>query len=434
MKKTKFDIGNITSLTMDISCDLKLLGWDRPEIFTEADEDVLSVKADGTSAKINCECDVIISLPASVRIDRLNVGGDASIVDFRGSIDNADIGGDCEIARGGGVSIRQIGGDLQIRQMSDNCSIGRVGGDFEGKSFEKNLLITTVDGDCSISDVHGEMEIKSVGGDCIIRSIQGGATLQNVGGDCQIDGVVKGLLNSKIGGDLLSPNLTGDISIFAGGDISASVSGTEIQKVFLNAGGDISLHFGAQPSAKFELRSSEDGTRLHFDNRKEKLESSYNEFELGAGEGMFKLEAGGELLLTQQPFNEKFGHLPFQHFDSTFEKVMEKLKQRIDLDERIAEKADLISERASRHAERISRNVEAKLSKAMEKLEKHLDSEKFGFESGTTWQETKQSVPVEKPVQVSDEEKTLILKMLQEKKISPEEAEKLFEALENKGN
>jgi hypothetical protein len=432
MKKTKFELGNVTSLTMNINCDLKLLGWEKPEIFTEADEEVLTVTAEGSSAHIECDCDCIMSVPNSIRIDKLHVGGDASIVDFLGGIENVDIGGDLDIARGASISIKQVGGDLQIRQMSDNCSVGQVCGDFEGLFFEKNLLVTNISGDCSISEVKGEMEIKSIGGDCNLRAIKNGTVLQNVGGDCQIDGVVKGLFNSKIGGDFVSPNLTGDISVFAGGDISASIPGVEVQKVFLQAGGDISLHFIEKPSAKFELKSSPEGTILDFEDRKENLSSAKNEFVLGEGNGMYKLTAGGEILLSQQPWTKDFSHKPFQHFDGTFEKIMEKMRQRIDLDERIAEKAELLSERAAKHAEKITKKVEKKVAKAMDRLEQKLNtnqSKQGGYshpiEEAEFRSETKQ-------VPVSEEEKTLILKMLQEKKITPEEAEKLFEALENK--
>lgn len=431
MKKTKYDLGAVTSLTIDITCDLKLVGWDKPEIFTEADEDVLTVTAEGSSAKIECECDCIVSVPNSIRIDRLHAGGDASIIDFKGIIDNAQIDGDFDISRSGGISVRKVDGDLQIHQMTENCSIGHVDGDLVAGSFKKNLLITSVDGDCMVSDVQGEMEIKSVGGDCQLDSIMGGATLQNVGGDCSIDGVVKGLNNTRIGGDLQSPNLSGDISIFAGGDILARVASTNPQKVFLQAGGDITLHFDEKPSAKFELKSAPESTTVDFDGTTETYTSAKNEFTLGEGASLFKLTTGGEILLTQKPYGERRSHHSFQQFDSTFERVMEKLKQRIDLDERIAEKAELISERVSERAEEISRRVENKVNKAMERLERKLDKEKFARDFSSAGITPSYPGPdIKAPI--SDEEKTLILKMLQEKKITPEEAEKLFEALENK--
>lgn len=436
MKKTKFELGNITSLTMKVNCDLKLLGWDKPEIFTEADEDVLTVTAEGSSANIDCECDCIVSVPNSLHIVKLQVGGDASIVAFKGEIDNVQVGGDLEVARGGAISVKKVGGDLQIHQMSDNCSVGTVGGDFEGTSFEKNLLVTNVSGDCSINEVKGEMEIKNVGGDCYLHAIKDGATLQNVGGDCQIDGVVKGLINSVIGGDFASPSLTGDISIIAGGDISARVPGVEVQKVFLKAGGDISIYFIEKPSAKFELHSSPEGTVLDFEDGKQELSPAKNEFVLGEGKGTFKLAAGGEIRLSQQPWTKKTSSGTFHHFDGAFETIMEKLRQRIDLDERIAEKAKLLSERATQradeHADEITRKVEKKVARALNRLDEKLSRDRTDrdiprkpFTESQTPKEPRQEP-------VSDEEKTIILKMLQEKKISPEEAEKLFEALENK--
>lgn len=437
MKKTKFELGNITNLTLKVNCDLKLLGWDKPEIFTEADEEMLTITAEGSSANLDCECDCIVSVPNSLHIVKLQVGGDASIVDFKGEIDNIQVGGDLDIARGGSISIKKVDGDLQIRQMDDNCSIGMVGGDFEGNLFDKNLLVTEISGDCSVSEVNGEMEIKNVGGDCYLHAIKDGATLQKVGGDCHIDGVVKGLINSMIGGDFISPDLTGDISIIARGDISARVPGVEVQKVSLKAGGDISMYFIEKPSAQFELHSSPEGTVLDFEDGRQELSPANNDFVLGEGKGSFKLTAGGEILLSQQPWTKHTSHKPFRHFNSTFENVMEKLKQRIDLDERIAEKADLLSERATRyvekHADKISRKVEKKVTKALDRLDEKLGQNRIDWQYPPQPFAQRETMKEASQEQVSDEEKTIILKMLQQKKISPEEAERLFEALENKG-
>jgi len=108
------------------------------------------------------------------------------------------------------------------------------------------------------------------------------------------------------------------------------------------------------------------------------------------------------------------------------------MHQRIELDERIAEKADLFAEKAGRQAEKIARKVEKKVAEAMEKFEHrgqyHKDLGGSFNPASSNWVEP--AGPKENPV--SDDEKNLILKMLQEKKITPEEAEKLFEALEGK--
>jgi hypothetical protein len=95
-----------------------------------------------------------------------------------------------------------------------------------------------------------------------------------------------------------------------------------------------------------------------------------------------------------------------------------------DLSERIRRKMEAASQRAQQHAERATRRAEQKMARSMSRQAGHHGSArrwKVGFDSSFA---SKAKQPV------SDEERMSILKMLQEKKITSEQAEKLLAALE----
>jgi len=108
------------------------------------------------------------------------------------------------------------------------------------------------------------------------------------------------------------------------------------------------------------------------------------------------------------------------------------------------EKIELFQERAREAGERFSERAQVKLEKAQERLEKKLERAHRNAERQARIAErrariaaaraqhrhprSQRAAPVNEPVQ--EEERMMVLKMLQEKKISPEEAESLLSSLE----
>ncbi len=96
--------------------------------------------------------------------------------------------------------------------------------------------------------------------------------------------------------------------------------------------------------------------------------------------------------------------------------------RRGDLSEQIRRKVEAATQRAQKQMERSMRRAEQKMRHA----ERYGRNWNVGWAGGMS--------PVEPPVEpVSDEERMAILKMLQDRKITSEEAEKLLAALEGGG-
>ncbi len=123
-----------------------------------------------------------------------------------------------------------------------------------------------------------------------------------------------------------------------------------------------------------------------------------------------------------------------------------------DFSDRINRRVQAAMERANAHLEAANRRAEAasqrasmKVEAAMRRAEAKARAAEVRARRGTghmhaninigrwNWDVTPGAEPVEPNAPVSDDERLTILKMLQEKKITLEEAEKLLAALEGKG-
>ena len=90
--------------------------------------------------------------------------------------------------------------------------------------------------------------------------------------------------------------------------------------------------------------------------------------------------------------------------------------------ERISRQVEQTARRAAKQAEEAARRMEQKFSRRGPKV--NVDVGRW------SWDLSPKGVPMPSKPPVSEEERMAILKMLQEKKITAEEAEKLLAALE----
>ena len=142
---------------------------------------------------------------------------------------------------------------------------------------------------------------------------------------------------------------------------------------------------------------------------------------LGTGAARIVLSAGGDVRLTNQAnageSAEEFGNFAGLNFDwSGF------------------------GERISRHVEQTTARVSKRAEEAARRAERHVERQarrwtgRVNFGPGPSWDFGPKGMPTppggpgSEPV--ADEERMAILKMLQEKKITSEQAEQLLKALE----
>ena len=340
---------------------------------------------------------------------------------------------DCELTvpRFSTITVKDVGGGCRIDEVTGLIKIGQVGGDLDVR-------------ECGVVDVH------SVGGDCKFDECDGPVSVRSVGGDLRAS-------ESAFGGSQVS----------VGGDASIQLIAIGGDAFTVNAGGDVTLEFIEGANATVEINDSEGSRRV----------------KLGDGTAHVRVNAGGDVSVSHDGDDED---LISETVNNSVNEAMRQVEREFgDVQRNIEQMTREFGERfagagvpqwqmdrARQKAEAASRKVEAKLRQRMAKLEErarregHRAAHKAARDAsraaararrGTGWSWSWSSgaapkppappmpptppapprgfsnMPFETPPQprrVTEEERLLILRMLQDKKITSEQAEQLLAALD----
>jgi hypothetical protein len=282
-----------------------------------------------------------------------------------------NIEGDASI-RGvmGGIELKEIQGDLSIRDV-DSVTIDSIQSDFSLRGAKGNLSIKNAESDVSIRDVDGNVSLESVANDLALRDVRG-----NVSANIADDVVL-----------YLNPQAGNTYSVTAGNDILLVMP----------------------PKANATLTLSADEINIEWKGVKNDEDATSRVITLGDGSAIVTLNAGGDIRVTNQAdagdTAEEFGNFAGVGMDWS------------GFGERISRQVEQATRRATKQAEDAARRVKGNV--------------KVDVKMGRwNWDLSPKGVPMPPKPPVSDEERMAILKMLQEKKITAEEAEKLLAAME----
>ncbi len=331
-------------------------------------DDIL-IKADDDEIRLAQDGDVI----------RLSCGDDLALRVPKGaSVSIAKIDGDASI-RGvmGGIELTEAGGDLSMRDVN-SVMVESVRADFSLRGAKGNLRIKKADSDVSIRDVEGNVTLDSVADDLALRDVRGSVSA-NVAKDVVM---------------YLSPQAGNTYSITAGDDILLVMP----------------------PKADATLTLNADEIVFDWKGVENEDDATSRVVTLGEGSATMTLSAGGDIRVSNRAdageSAEDFGNFAGMGMDWS------------GFGERISRRVEQATERAQRKIDAAARRIEHKTRDA----ERRARRGKVGLEIGRWgWDFSTKGAP-KSPV--SEEERMAILKMLQEKKITAEEAETLLAALE----
>jgi hypothetical protein len=201
--------------------------------------------------------------------------------------------------------------------------------------------------------------------------------------------------------------------------------------VSLRAGGDIQLHLPMDASATLDLESGGDDIQIHVGDKDEEVEKWAYGATLGSGAIPVTVDAGGDVRVTDEVWDKDGIEDSISSLEDHW-KELEDEREEPRSRSRHWPDIEAITRRATRHGEKVARRAEERVHAAMRRMGNFPPVPPvppmgpFGPKGPMG-----PRGPVEPPrPQVSPEERMLILQMLQEKKISVEEAEKLLQALE----
>lgn len=360
----------------------------------------------------------MISVGPSPKIMVSSIGGDVSVVGWEGNeilvkADDDEIrleqSGDeirfsCDddvslrVPKASTLSIASISGDASIREISGDIRISSINGDLSMREVG-TVAIELVQADFSIRGARGNLYVKNVGGDVSIRDVDGNVNLDSVANDLALRGA------------------HGDIKVNVGEDVVVYLEPRAEGQYLVTAGDDILMVLPTMVNATVTMRGDEIDVEWPGVARGDR-DATERVVVLGDGSAKITLSAGGDIRLTNQAnaaeSAEEFGNFAALNFD--WSGFGEKISRQVQAaTARAARSAEEAARRAERHAERQAR--------------------RWGRSTPPgPWDFGPRGVPTppgaQKSEPVAEEERMAILKMLQEKKITAEQAEQLLQALE----
>jgi hypothetical protein len=395
----------------------------------EIKEPLKLVIADSVSIASNG--DLVVHVPRDASVILLDtIGGDASIKNIGGTVTANEIGGDMALSTiGGSVTLHSVHGDLSVSGVDGDFSINTVNGD---------LAVNRVDGDTSIEKVNGDFAAKSLSGNVALEEVLGDAALRSVGGNLTIGNVFGDCSLANLGGNC-TVHVTDDIRIK--GDLAQG-------EHYFSADSTISFHWPAGKPIMLNATAPKIRNRITFDgDAVTETEGVFNAVigkdgplvNLDAGEKITMRETGGKTEDAngwggfQFEFDTTgwadFGQMISQEVNEKMELFSAKINEQFGPD--FAAQMERHAQRAADQAQRAAEKAMRKAEQAMRKAERNTQREAARAEQRNAYRSAPPSPPKAPSPPKSDTraEQMKILKMLEEGKISLEDANKLLEAL-----
>jgi len=410
------ELGEAPKITIaNIAGDLHVKGWKRREALVKTIcEDRVTFEQSDEELKIDCPEDCIVYVPYDAILHVEQVVGCARFRALRGSLE-----------------IGQIKGPLTLREVGP-VEVGTIGGELSAKRVRGDLKIEAVSGDANIRDIDGQFHADTVGGDIRLGDVSGG------------------------------------VSATAGGDVKMSLAPVPWQGYSVSAGGNLHCQLPADGNANLMLSSNARSIRINFPDHTEVIRESSYTFVLGEGGAPINLSAGGIITLAgfdidedaSEVFEFDFApgkdisnmaaamvHQATQHvkthlksLDTQLSGLSKTLEEAGISEERareIRQRLEQARERASQRAQEAADRVQIKLEhslaaaqrKAARQARQHARTKPIHIDVDAL-RAAKQS----SSDPITNEERMMILQMLQENKISLEQAEELLDALEGKSS
>jgi hypothetical protein len=404
---------------------------DAVELVLDGETDQCTTVSKEDALEIASRVPLSISVPPAAAVHVGEVSGDLILRGLDGTVTVETVHGECLLQSGGAaLSIKALHGDLTAEGVSGTLSANDVHADVRLGNVDGGVVLGSVRGDVRARIVNSSLQMGRVGGDVRLREIQGEVSLEEGNGDFKGTDLRGGMNVQRVKGMLtLKSTLTPGLTYRARAD------------------GDIVVRCPEGTSAQFTLEAK-GGLRATLPEMEE-ASAERIVGRSGDGEAQVEFSAGGELSLKIRGQRERF-EMPFDFgpdiaaeieaqitetlgaldFDAIARREIEKATRKA---EREIEKASLRVERGRREAEEQMRRAQERAARAARRAHERFSHRGLFGEGGPfggathTFKFERGRPPKPK---VSEEEQLAILKMVQEGKITIEEAEQLLKALE----
>jgi len=352
---------------------------------------------------------------------------------------------------------------VQIQAVHGNALFKALDGDITAESIDGDLELRNI-GKIYITRLNGNLTAKNIEGDCRADLINGDLSARNVQGDFIVSDAVRGNLNLS--------NVAGSARAFADGNVTLRLDPAPGHTYDFTCHGNLFCRLSSDASAEISVpKASQVMVDLPGIHASAPIQSPYA-LTLGEGDAKITLSADGNIVLdTHAPDFEMddFDLDINSEVDGMAESVSQQITQQVESQMRMmeeqldaqlsslsmrlsaarltADQARRIEERAREASERATARAQERVRRAQERLEqkmaaaqRRLEHKQQAYERASRHSRHGWSFNLPTPPApttpsgepVSEDERLMILHMLEEKKISMEEAETLLSALEGK--
>jgi hypothetical protein len=359
---------------------------------------------------------------------------------------------DLRVPSGATLKVGGVNGSARFKSLEDRLQVEKVGGSV---SFRNVAAV-------QVERVQGELAARYLSGDLQVEQVQGNASVRALQGACTIE---------KLVGNADLRNIEGDIQVEAGGNVRLRLNVLMGASYQVLAGGNLNARIPEEADLKLSLSSQAKNIKVRLPDGAQAIPEAEHEITLGAGDVEMRLGAGGNLYLVSEggwdddemdeldlvgaEFSSEISQQIAQQIEAQIQTQVESMTQQINaqvtrMTEQIGQ-AGLSPEETERLMEQTRQVSELETARAQEKMRKASRKMERRLEAARRKQEVKaraaqrrarvhgkrswghdRAAPAEKSEPVTEEERLMILNMLEQKKISLDEAEQLLAALEGK--
>jgi len=471
------------SLEVTGDADLSIRGVDQPMLLVhvpkEGDAEVQTM-ADKVVVHLERDARVEVWRTAAVAVSQL--GGDLAVEGLGGPLSAGQVEGDVALSNVQAVVLERVEGDVSISRAGDVQARGYINGDVALRQVAAAEL-AEIEGDLAVHEA-ASLSVERVDGDVAARAVAGPVRLNTVDGDLALREVGGAVEIGRVRGDLSAYDVRGGLMVTrVDDDVVLSMAFQEGQTYRVAAEGDISVRFPQETAARFVIQARRWFLPPAGSFQVETQAEDHAVVQLGKGGPEVQLYSDADVVLGAvsgdwersfeqfsrrmdqwgEELRRRFERADWEHIGQEIEeatsrmvRVVESRVQELDVDE-LARRAHGMADQAAARVqevdwERIGKKVEQAVQYSMHQVQAGLQrlQERLQKRAGRGPTEAVAVAPAEptppavptpsaEPGPVAEagtaadwltEERMAVLRLVEEGRLTAEEASALLDALE----
>ncbi len=329
---------------------------------------------------------------------------------------------DCELSipQGGRLIVERVSGNARLRNLTNQLTVNKVQG---------NLAIQNVQ----------TVSISRVADDCILENIEGVVEVGRIGENLKGKNLHSAIKVERVSGNIKLHSMGGKLDLRSEENIEISLTDQNHDAINLRASDNILLHLPVNPNAALQIKSSGEHIELSVGDYQKKINENRCEIRLGDGSQKIVLDSGNRVRVTGENLDENELLRLFEEMDVLWAKLKEDSEarraaraQQVNWEIKMVEGAAKVAQEALNGVGVIAGQIteeaivqaEQHVQEALRRVEEQIRN--LGYD---VWVGSEKSTPENETSDVTEEEKLIVMRLLQQHKISVEEADRLLEVL-----